>query len=70
MSLGSSQAKLRRAAKDLRLRWEQTRTAWRDVKAEEFDKHYLAPLEAQLRRTEQGLESMETILTRVRLDCQ
>jgi hypothetical protein len=52
------------------LRWEETRLHWRDVKADEFEGRYLIELSANVDRTLIILEKLESILTKVKKDCE
>ncbi len=70
MSMSAGLARLQWAAKDLRARWGEVKTAWHDENARKFEEKHLAPLLARLRATETAMSNMATILQKVRRDCE
>jgi hypothetical protein len=62
--------KLRQAAKDLGVRWDEAKTAWHDENSRRFEERQLAPLLTRLRTVELSLRHMATILQKVRHDCE
>lgn len=69
MSLANSRTRLKGALKELQYRWDQVRLRWNDVKAVEFEKQFLEPMEPRLRAAMTAMEKMEATLARVRRDC-
>ena len=70
MSVQAGSAKLKRAAKDLQTRWNETRYDWHDENSRQFEEHFLKPLFARLRTAEHALGNMSEILNKVRRDCE
>jgi hypothetical protein len=64
-----SRAKLVQAAKKLMTDWQRAQEAWRDDNCQQFDKKYMAPLEADIRAAALALERMETMLDSAQRDC-
>jgi len=58
------------AMKVLKAEWEQTTESWRDTKADEFAQTYLEELPHRAARTAAVIEELDTILRKVRLDCE
>ena len=70
MSVNDSQAKLKRAAKDLFLCWQQASSNWRDDNRKEMEKKLLKPLESELRKAELAMERMDAMLNQIRHSCR
>jgi hypothetical protein len=64
-----SRAKFVQAAKKLMIQWQQVREEWRDDNCRQFDKRYMAPLEASIRAAALAMERMEMILESAQQDC-
>ena len=70
MSMNSAHSRLKRAEKDLRIRWEHTRQSWRDDAAVEYEKDFLEPLLARARAAHDAMVHLESVLTMLRHDCE
>lgn len=70
MNTRTSASNLAQAMKDLSVEWQQTRAEWRDAKAIEFDDTYLEILPQQIARATAAIEEIETLLKKVRRDCE
>jgi len=70
MSVIDSRAKLIMANKKLMVVWHQTRQAWRDENARQFEEKYMAPLEANIRATILAMERMNHALDSAHHDCK
>lgn len=70
MSIRASAAALSEAVKDLLLQWDQTGAQWRDAKAREFERTYLAELPHHAARATNVIEEIDAILRKVRSDCE
>ena len=70
MSVNDSYAKITRAAKELLARWEELEGVWRDEKRLAFNKKYMDPLQAELRKTGQAMERIDAMLYQLRDDCR
>lgn len=69
MSAFEGHAKLVQAAKKLMLEWYDVREIWRDENCVQFEKKYIAPLEAGIRMATVAMERMGSSLERARHDC-
>ena len=70
MSARASAAQLVQAMKELSMEWEQTRSHWRDLKSREFEEKFLAELPLDIGRAVGAMEEIETVLRKVRKDCE
>ena len=69
MGLQESRAQLTRGMKDLQLRWEQTRTTWRDRRAAAFEKDVLDPLAAATKSAANAMDQLVGNLDQARREC-
>lgn len=69
MSLGSSKARLSEANRELFAQWEEVRQSWRDSKAAEFDKEYLAGLPQAIANATRIIEEIDQVLSKIHADC-
>ncbi len=70
MSFAAHRSRLAALTRDLGLRWAETRETWRDARAEEFERTYLAELRSQVDRTVGTLEQLDVLLGKAREDCE
>jgi hypothetical protein len=70
VNIRASASNLTQAAKDLAVDWEQTKAHWRDVKSIQFEKDYLDEIPQQFARAITAMEEIETLLRKVRSDCE
>lgn len=70
MSAIDSRAKLIQAGKKLMADWRQTRETWRDIKARQFEKEYMEPLESHIRAAVLGMERIGNALNSAYYDCK
>ena len=70
MSVQDGKSLLNKALKDLMFRWADTKSQWKDVMAENFEKNRLGPLEMDLRSASGAMDNMAAILSKVRRDCE
>jgi hypothetical protein len=70
MSTRSSAANLGQAMKTLRVEWQEARASWRDVKAQEFEQKYLEDLPGQVARAASVIEELDSLLRKVKADCE
>jgi len=68
--MSTSATQLAQALKELSLEWEQTREYWRDAKSREFEGKFLSELPQHIRRAVDAMEEIETVLRKVRSDCE
>lgn len=69
MSASNSKSILTGATRQLSERWAETRLSWRDQKAEDFEKAYLAELFNRVASTVRVIEELELLLHKVHADC-
>jgi hypothetical protein len=69
MSTADSRAKLVQATKKLLSDWQRVREAWRDDNCVQFDKKYVAPLEASIRAATVAMERIASLIDRAEYDC-
>ena len=54
----------------LNIEWEKVKTYWRDARAQEFERQYITDLPAQLSSATSAMEELETLIKRIRSDCE
>ncbi len=70
MSASANGARLAALTKDLLIRWRHTREYWMDAKGREFDERYMLPLEATVNSAITGIANLESVIRKVRSDCE
>jgi hypothetical protein len=70
MSLAGSKSRLAALTKDLIVKWEETKTHWRDAKRDEFERRYIKELLVAMERAENATEGLDKLLAKVRKDCE
>jgi hypothetical protein len=70
MNMSGNKGRLVGLTREITLRWEETKEHWRDMKAEEFERHYLVELSANVNRAVLILEKLDEVLKKVRSDCE
>ena len=70
MSMNSAHTRLKRAERDLLIKWDLTREHWTDEKSREFAEQHLEPLLGRARAAHEALVNLETVLTVLRHDCE
>ena len=58
------------ATRELARKWEQTRVHWKDAKAAEFERIYLAELFSDVERAMPILEEIDRLIWNVRNQCE
>jgi len=61
---------LSKAMRQMLGQWEETRMAWDDAQAREFEEKYLIPLQMDLRNASAAMAHMAAILEKIRRDCE
>ena len=69
MSLGASKSLLNEANRELFMRWEETRLSWRDAKAADFEKEFLAGLPQAVATATRVIEELDAVLSKLQADC-
>jgi hypothetical protein len=70
MITSASGARLAALTKELLNRWQQTRECWMDAKAREFDERYMLELESMVKSATTGIANLESVVRKVRSDCE
>jgi hypothetical protein len=70
MSMAGSKARLVGLTKELSLKWDGTKTYWRDAKAQEFERKYLQEIFLGIDKTVTIVEKLDELLKKVRKDCE
>ncbi len=70
MSSSGSGARLTALTKQLQVQWQQTRQAWTDAKAVEFEQRFMRELETVANVTCAGIDNLEQVLRNLRNDCE
>jgi len=70
MSPKGSAALLSQAAKDLAVQWQETKAYWHDAQSIAFEQTYLEELPARITRTLSVMEEIDTLLRKVKSDCE
>jgi hypothetical protein len=70
VTIGANGKALARATKDLFLKWEATKRAWRDAKADQFESDYLAELQTGVDRAVPIFDELDKLVDRVRSECE
>lgn len=70
MSMNSAHNRLKRAEKDFRICWEETRRLWQDEAALKYGKEVIEPLLDRARAAHDAMVHLETALTMLRHDCE
>ncbi len=61
--------RLQKETKKLRDKWEQTRQAWQDVTAQQYEEKYLAPLMPTLQLTLAAIHELAECIEQAEQDC-
>jgi len=70
MSLSTGRTKLDACLKTLRLRWEEVRESWNDPVRQDFEEQYWTPLEPLVAGSIRAIDRLDSVLARVRQECQ
>ena len=70
MNTASSAAGLEAAWRDLAAAWQHVTDSWRDVKAKEFEEHFIAPLPGLLASSRSAMEDIDTLLRKLHHECE
>jgi hypothetical protein len=69
MNVSSYKTRLLMITRDLSVQWEQTKEYWRDAKAQEFERHYLAELIAGVDRAATVIDEIDKAFNKIKKDC-
>jgi hypothetical protein len=70
MSIGASKSRLMAITRELLLNWEHTKDYWKDAKSQEFERKYIAELEAGVDKAITIIEQLDKLAAEIRSDCE
>ena len=70
MSASGSKGRLGGAAKELALKWQETKNYWRDERSAEFERKYLQELFIGVDKAISVIDKLDELLKKVRSDCE
>jgi hypothetical protein len=70
MNIGANGKMILQATKELSRRWAETAETWKDARALEFERQFLAELTASVDRAGPVFDDLEKLIARVRSDCE
>ncbi len=70
MSTKGSASNLQEAMKSLFIAWAQVKEEWRDAKSLEFEEKYIESLPRDVSQAIEAMEEVDTLLKKVRRDCE
>lgn len=70
MSAGAAKGMLNEGTRELLARWERVRESWRDSKADDFGREYLAGLGDEVTRAVRVIDELERVLRKIHADCE
>jgi hypothetical protein len=70
MRLTGSKSALNDASRRLLADWLRTKEAWRDRKADEFERAYLSDLSDRVNAALQAIEDLDKLLVEIHNDCE
>lgn len=70
MNLSGNKSRLVGLTRDISLRWAETKNFWHDAKSEEFERRFMAELDASVNRAVLIVDKLDELLKKVRSDCE
>lgn len=70
MNLTGNRARLATLTRELLAHWEDSRDYWQDTRRAEFDREYFEELAAGVDTAVEAMERLETLIHKVRSDCE
>ena len=70
MSTRASASNLNQCLRELTVSWHATKGYWRDTKSQEFETRYLERLPPQVAVVKNVMEEIDSLLRKVRNDCE
>jgi hypothetical protein len=70
MSTKGSASNLQEAMKNLSVAWQQVKEEWSDAKSMEFEEKYIESLPRDVSQAIEAMEEVDTLLKKVRRDCE
>ena len=69
MGVYEGRGQLGKSIKELVMRWNETKMSWDDVRAHDFEKNFLEPLEMDLKNTVGAMDHMAILLNQIKSAC-
>ena len=69
MSFASS-SNLETSTRDLMLAWERAQEQWRDAKSQQFGRTFIQPLPELVVQARDAMAHLETLLRKIKNDCE
>ena len=70
MSAGAAKGAMNDSTRELMVAWERVRETWRDGKADEFGRTYLAGLGEDVSRAVRVMDELERLFSKIHADCE
>ena len=70
MNTGAAKGAMNDSTRELMAQWERVRETWRDGKADEFGRTYLAGLGEDVSRAVRVMDEMERLFSKIHADCE
>jgi uncharacterized protein YukE len=68
--MSAHSGRLQHALKHLREQWDIAKETWADQNARDYEKHYIAPLEQNVKHAIIGMEKLSETLGKIRAQCK
>jgi thymidylate synthase len=56
--------------RELWAQWQQTKTCWKDERAQEFERRYMEELVSSVDRAVTVIDQLDKLITKIRKDCE
>jgi predicted ATPase len=70
VNLSGSKSRVAGVAKDISLKWTETKNHWHDARSAEFDQRYMQEFFLGVEKTVTIIEKLDEILRKVQHDCE
>ena len=70
MSLSSTRSRVVAVTKELMLKWQETKSYWKDDKSLEFEHSYLQELFVRVDKAVTVIEKLDVLLAKIKKDCE
>jgi hypothetical protein len=70
MSLSSTRSWVVAVTKELLLKWQETKSYWKDDKSLEFEHRYLQELFVRVDKAVTVIEKLDVLLAKIKKDCE
>jgi uncharacterized protein YukE len=68
--MSAHSGRLQHALKNLREQWDIAKETWADQNARDYEKHYIVPLEQNVKHAITGMEKLSETLGKIRGQCK